>query len=128
MVDLMKESLSQVDSMINTMKSINEMTAGFINKVITDSLKSWQNQPCPCETASSVPHRVSNDARIICPPQDNCPPRCLLTIERHCNRGEVIIVPFRVRNGTNSPKTYNLGVREINDKDGAAIAQPTLDK
>jgi len=128
MIDLMKESLSQVDSMINTMKSINEMTAGFMNKVIKDSLNAWQDKPCQCETAPSVHRGIPNDARIICPPQDNCPPRRLLTIERHCNRGEVIIVPFRVRNATNSPKTYHLGVREITDKDGTAIAQPTLGK
>jgi hypothetical protein len=124
----MKESLSQVDSIINTMKSINELTAGFMNKVITDSLNAWQNIPCQCSTASDVHHGVPNDARIICPPRDNCPPRCLLTIERHCNIGEVINVPFRVKNGTNFPKTYHLGVREITDKEGTVISQPTLDK
>ncbi len=96
MVDLMKESLSQVDSMINTMKRFNEMTVGIMNKVITGSIKSWPNQPCPCDSASSEPHNgLSNDARIICPPQDNCPPRCLLTIIRHGYPGEVSYYPIQ---------------------------------
>jgi len=128
MTDLMKESLSRFDGIIDTMKRVNEMTAGMMSRIITDSLKAWPGLPCTCDTASSGKHGISNDARIICPPQDNCPPGCLLTITRHGNRGEVIIVPFRIRNKANSPKKYKLGVREITDDDGNVIAQPTLDK
>ena len=129
MADLIKESLSQVESFLNTMKKVNELSVGFMNKMITDGLKSWPKQSC-CTGNSGYEqsHRVPNDARIICPPQDNCPPRCLATITRYANAGEVIIVPFRVRNTSGKIKTYHLGVRAIIDQDGNTVAQPTLNK
>ena len=124
----MKDSLSQVGSMLNTMRRINEFSMDVLNKMISDGLKAWTNQPCQCNPSPAPNHGISNDARIICPPQDNCPPRCLLTIVRNGNRGDVITVPFRIRNKTHSVKTYLLGVREILDQDGTPIAQPSLDK
>jgi hypothetical protein len=129
MADMLKESLSQVDSMLNTMKRLNEFSMGIMNKMITDGLKSWQKQPCSCEPSSSENyHGISNDAGIICPPQDKCLPRCILTIVRHGNRGDVIRVPFRISNKTHSVKTWHLGVREIVDQDGTPICHPSLDK
>jgi hypothetical protein len=129
MADLMKESLSQIENIINSMKRFNEFSVNIMNKLMTDSQKPWTSQPC-CGKSSPTedPRRVPNDARIICPPQDNCPPRCLQTIFRHAKSGEIIVVPFKIRNKSNSPKTYLLGVREILDLDGTTIGQPTLNK
>jgi hypothetical protein len=129
MADLMKESLSQFENIIDSMKRLNEFSVGIMNKMITDSLKPWTIQPC-CGKSSYAedPHRVPNDARIICPPRDNCPPRCLQTIIRHAKPGETIIVPFKIRNNSNIAKTYLLGVREILNPEGTAVVQPTVDK
>jgi len=129
MADPMKESFTQVENMMHTMRQVNQMSMDFMNKMITDGLKYWQKQPCPCETEKTEPpRRVPNDARVICPPQDNCPPRCLLTITRHGNIGETIIVPFKVRNLSNYVKKYQLGVRWLTDEDGQNVSQPSLDK
>jgi hypothetical protein len=129
MADSIKESFTQVENMMHTMRQVNQMSMDFMNKMITDGLKFWQKQPCPCESEKTEPpRRVPNDARVICPPQDNCPPRCLLTITRHGNIGETIMVPFKVRNLSNYVKTYRLGVRWLTDEHGQNVIQPTLDK
>ena len=64
-----------------------------------------------------------------CPPVDECPPHCLLTINRHAYPGERIVVPFMVKNNCSSRKQYRLGVRELKDINGTiAPSQPVLSK
>lgn len=129
MVDTMKTAASSVEWMLQTMKRYNELTVNLLGSAVADGLKAWSGRPCGCTPSGNPrPHGVTSDARIICPPQDDCPPRCLTTITRHAEAGEVIIVPFRVRNTGTYPKTYALGVRPITDRHGNAITQPTLDR
>jgi len=64
-----------------------------------------------------------------CPPEEECPPQCLLEITRHAYAGERIIVPFRIRNGTNQVKNYHIGIRPLVDENqNPTPSQPTLDK
>ncbi len=64
-----------------------------------------------------------------CPPVDECPPQCLLEITRHAYAGEVILVPFRIRNNSGQARTYQIGVRPLVDENlNPAPRQPTLDK
>jgi len=64
-----------------------------------------------------------------CPPCEDCPPHCLLMIERIAHAGEIIIVPFAVKNTCGNPRHYKIGVRPLVNQDGqAAPSQPTLNK
>ncbi len=64
-----------------------------------------------------------------CPPEEECPPHCLLQIRREAAAGERIIVPFLVKNKFNGTKQYKIGVRELKNIDGsAAPSQPVLNK
>ncbi|MEO6036827.1 MAG: hypothetical protein ABIQ93_00350 [Saprospiraceae bacterium] len=62
-----------------------------------------------------------------CPPSGNCPPHCLLELNRSAFPGETVIVPFTVRNTTGSPRSYKVGVRDLLDQQGnKALHQPVL--
>jgi len=64
-----------------------------------------------------------------CPPICDCPPQCILSINRDANPGEIIVVPFKVKNTLQSAKLYRVGVRPVYDDDGNLLAnQPTLNK
>jgi len=64
-----------------------------------------------------------------CPPEEECPPHCLLQITREAAAGERIVVPFLVKNRCNTAKHYRIGVRELRNIDGAmAPSQPVLNK
>jgi len=64
-----------------------------------------------------------------CPPGCDCPPQCLLSVTRDANPGEVIIVPFKVKNVLQTARTYLVGVRPFYDNDGNLLPnQPTLNK
>jgi hypothetical protein len=72
--------------------------------------------------------RVLNYAGC-CPPEDVCPPRCLLTLCRDAYPGEVIVVPFVIHNASSFAKTYQVGVHPLLDEEGnAAPASATLDQ
>jgi hypothetical protein len=64
-----------------------------------------------------------------CPPKQKCPPHCILEIFRNAYPGEVIVVPFMVKNTCQTYKTYKVGVRELKNINGSpAPTQPQLDK
>ena len=64
-----------------------------------------------------------------CPPECDCPPQCMISITRDANPGEVIIVPFKVKNTLQSAKVYRVGIRPFYDNDGNLLPnQPTLNK
>lgn len=72
---------------------------------------------------------IKTKSSKCCPPETECPPHCIANITRHAREGERIIVPFLVRNGCSSEKTYRIGVRELKDEDGnMAPSQPELNK
>lgn len=62
-----------------------------------------------------------------CPPEKTCPPRCLAEIMREACVGEVIVVPFRIKNKCGPARDYKVGLRPLVDQNGtAAPVQPTL--
>jgi len=129
MFDTVKSGISPIECMMKTVAKINETAAELMRGAVENGLKTWSGRPCGCSSsASRRRHGVTSDSRIICPPQDECPPRCLTAITRRADKGETIVVPFKVRNNGNLPKTYHVGVRPFIDVDGKRIAQATLDK
>ena len=70
-----------------------------------------------------------DDCCDACPPHCECPPHCLISITRNATVGEIIIVPFKVKNTLQTAKVYKVGVRPIYDNDGNAFPlQPVLNK
>ena len=64
-----------------------------------------------------------------CPPQEKCPPHCLAILERRAHPGEVIVVPFVVRNVCGGIRKYHIGVRPLHDPEGQPTPkQPVVDK
>lgn len=64
-----------------------------------------------------------------CPPEPACPPHCLAEIERTACPGEVIVVSFRIKNPCGNPRTYQLALRPLLDREGEeAPVQPTLNR
>ena len=73
--------------------------------------------------------QLKNDDCSACPPECDCPPQCILRITRDANPGEIIVVPFKVKNILQSAKMYRIGVRPFYDNDGNLLPnQPILNK
>ncbi len=103
---LFKESLTGTSNLLGRMGDVLDAARAMGPK----TRQSTQKVPC-------------------CPPEWECPPQCLLEITRRAQPGEVILVPFRIHNGSSVPKHYAVGVRPMVGPDQTpAPSQPTLDK
>jgi hypothetical protein len=129
MSDVVKKGFLQVEYLMTAMKRLNAIAVDMAGQAIENGVKALSAARCSCNSpVASRSHGVTSDSRIICPPHDHCPPRCLTTITRHAHVGETIVVSFKVRNNGNHAKAYALGVRPLTDEHGNAVAQPTLDR
>lgn len=86
------------DSLRNNFKMLDDMGNIFTSSVSQD-IQKRKSSHC-------------------CPPEPECPPRCILEIKKEAYAGEVIVQPFMVKNQCNSIKTYRIGVREFKDQHG----------
>jgi hypothetical protein len=112
--------------MVRMTKRMADITLDMFATTFADGLKNWSRLlNCCGEQRQGQHHPLGNS--IICPPEDLCLPRCLLRITRSARVGEVIIVPFRIRNTGNTERRYKLGVRPFLDENGAEVGQATLD-
>lgn len=69
------------------------------------------------------------DSSTVCPPEPSCPPKCLAKIHREASPGEIIVVPFRIKNACGRARIYQVNVRPLVDEQGKeAPSQPTLDR
>jgi hypothetical protein len=109
---LSRLSTSSFQSMMNnSSRMINE----FSNML--GSMGISLNMPAKKETCN------------CCPPCEECPPKCLITISKSAHSGERIIVPFAVKNTCGTAKHYKVGIRPLMDQFGnAAPVQPHLNK
>ncbi|MBP9188744.1 MAG: hypothetical protein KBF51_04345 [Chitinophagales bacterium] len=129
--------------MKNNNKGITDIFSNFQNlndatlKIMKDNLNAnteWWTEfgklfSNPGEKKSKSNHVPGCNCNDCCPPCNECPPNCLISIHREANAGETIKVPFKIKNDLSVAKTYRIGVRTIYDADGNAInVQPTLDK
>ena len=98
-----------VENMVENMSNFNKnMSAGSLPTF--NILGSGKNSKC-------------------CPPEENCPPHCIASIDKQAMAGERIMVTIMVTNNCSTEKTYRLGVRELKDADGnLASAQPALNR
>ena len=109
------------DTSASAMKMITDNLSGNVdlfNKAISATGLGTLTLPFGKKTKSNC-----------CPPEEECPPHCILQITKRAHAGERIIIPFLVKNNCNSQKTYRIGLRELKDIDGnIAPSQPYLNK
>lgn len=87
------------------------------------------NQWNPAEAGKSSSDSDCCRPGGVCPPQPDCPPRCLAEIKRSACPGEVMVVPFNVKNTCGNARTYRIGIRPmVNTQGEPAPVQPWLDR
>ena len=107
-------------------KRISDATARMIQGNLDNNLQWFAELQDVLGTGSTTGKKADCNA---CPPECDCPPQCLLSISRDASPGEVIVVPFKVKNVLQTAKTYLVGVRPFYDNDGNLLPnQPTLNK
>jgi|WetSurMetagenome_2_1015567.scaffolds.fasta_scaffold751057_1 hypothetical protein len=82
-----------------------------VRKTVPKVLNQQQHSDCPC------------------PPEQECPPQCILCIKHTAHSGEIIYIPFKIKNTHSTTKTYRIGHRPlINEFGDYAQEQPSLSK
>ncbi|WP_346237021.1 hypothetical protein ABDK00_012720 [Niabella insulamsoli] len=77
----------------------------------------------------TIPQLKLGASDDCCAPQETCPPHCIASITTNAMAGERVMVPFTIKNNCSVVKTYRVGVRELQDRDGQlATMQPYLNK
>jgi hypothetical protein len=109
-----------------SVRRITEATTRLLQDNLNNNLQ-WFSE-LQDVLGSGISQRKKDDCNA-CPPDCDCPPQCLLTITRDASPGEIIVVPFKVKNILQSAKTYLVGIRPFYDNDGNLLPnQPTLNK
>jgi hypothetical protein len=119
--------VSQVEEYaLASFKKWQDLSMTFLNDAFTAGQKlneAWLKAYAPGSTAKST-HAVP-----CCPPEKECPPHCIASINREAQVGEVIVVSFALKNCCGGQKVYRIGVRAIKDQYGKEVSTtPQLDK
>jgi hypothetical protein len=111
------------------MKRISDAAGKMITDNTNNNLQFFNELQNVMGLTGVNPFQVKSSSCNACPPDCDCPPQCLASIIRDANIGEVIVIPFRVRNSLQTAKTYKVGVRPIYDDNGNLLPeQPSLNK
>ncbi len=96
-----------------------------MSKMVQENLKMAGEAYAKMPGYSSCgPTKAKDDC---CPPRKECPPRCLAEVVREACQGEVIVVPFTIKNKCGAAKDYRVGIRPLVDQNGnQAPVQPSL--
>lgn len=111
----------------NITESVKRMTDAT-TRMLQDNLNNNMQWFAELRDVLGTGIAKKNDCNA-CPPECDCPPQCILNITRDANPGEVVIVPFKVKNTLQSAKLYLAGVRPFYDNDGNPLPnQPVLNR
>lgn len=133
-MDAPRLSFSPNPALSASLRRLGEATSTLLQESMSSGVNMVSRAGQVADAAASVPasaSRTTGSVREVpcCPPTETCPPYCLIEITRRAHPGEMILVPFRVRNASGQPKTYHFGVRPMVDEhQNPAPSQPTLDK
>ncbi|MEO8765861.1 MAG: hypothetical protein ABI416_16285 [Ginsengibacter sp.] len=109
-----------------SVKQITDATSRMLQGNLNNNLQWFTELQDVLNIGTAI---VKKDDCNSCPPMCDCPPQCLISVTRDANVGEVILVPFKVKNVLQVAKTYLVGVRPFYDNDGNLLPnQPTLNK
>ncbi len=111
----------------DSLAKINNATLRMMRRAVDDNIQfAGEMQNFFSEMGIALPgmgkpgtaKHPSNCQCGCCPPECDCPPRCLLQLHRSAYPGETVVVPFSVRNTTGMARTYKVGVRDLLDQQG----------
>ncbi len=112
-----------------TLRQAGAVASEMVEETIASSRRMGTQLDALVSALQPTAGTFSRRATPCCPPEVVCPPECLITIARRAHAGEVVLVPFKVRNTTSKARQYKVGVRPLKDEHGnAAPSQPTVDK
>ena len=115
-------STFQVENLADNLQKLSSLSMDLLTNSFQNNLKLMSEMGnVLTKPLSEQKHKSS-----CCPPEHSCPPDCLLKIERNAYSGEVIIIPFAVKNTCNATKTYKIGLRPLVDQDGNPAAQQPI--
>lgn len=122
----------------DSMLKINTATMRMMRRAVDDNIQfAGEMQNFLSEMGISLPSigkpastkHPSNCQCGCCPPDCDCPPQCLLQLNRCAYPGETVVVPFSVRNTTGVARIYKVGVRNLHDQQGnIAPSQVSVNK
>src|SRR5687768_17525555 len=98
---LTRLSLSSLKTMVDSNTRVINEAGSVLSSIGLNPSSMTKKSDCNC-----------------CPPKEECPPHCLLTIIRTAHPGERILIPFSIRNKCGGPKKYRVGVRQLMDRQG----------
>lgn len=133
-MDAPRLSFSPNPALSASLRRLGEAATGLLQESMSSGVNVASRAGQVVDAAASVPasaSRTTGSVRKVpcCPPTETCPPYCLIEITRRAHPGEVILVPFRIRNASGQPRTYQIGVRPMVDEhQNPAPSQPTLDQ
>ena len=114
----------------NSLQKFSELSAKLFVDTFENNLKLF-NEMAKLFNNSSIPFKpfpFSNE-QDCCPPKANCPPHCLIEINKEAHVGEVLRIPFAIKNTCGSAKKYRIGLRPLLDQNGnPSNVQIVLDK
>lgn len=129
----MEETLNQQDAILGNAAKLLENVptffkaySNFLTNMMQDNFRATRDfyAKMPGASTSTCTDKSKDDC---CPPKPACPPRCLAEIVREACVGEVIVVPFSIKNKCNTAKDYKVGIRPLVDQNGTtAPVQPYL--
>ena len=118
--------LGNASKLLESVPTFYRAYTNFLTNMVQDNFKTTQDfyAKMSNSTASCTDKNQQDDC---CPPKKSCPPRCLAEIVREACVGEVIVVPFSIKNKCGVAKEYKVGLRPLVDQNGAtAPVQPSL--
>lgn len=123
---------SRPEKLSTSIKQAQQVTSAMFSDVVASSRRMGSQLTTLADVLSPAARGTGSGSAkrtACCPPELLCPPACMLTITRRAHPGEVILVPFKIRNPSGKPRSYKIGVRPLTDVHGnAAPSQPTIDK
>lgn len=111
----------------DSLTKLNNATLRMMRRAVDDNIQfAGEMQNFFSEMGIALPgtgkpgtaKHPSNCQCGCCPPECDCPPRCLLQLTRSAYLGETVVVPFSVRNTTGVARDYKVGVRDLLDQQG----------
>lgn len=117
----------QATPLLKGLQQLSESSSRYFTEAMRANTRAMQNLAEGYQQSFDTEgehHKVA-----CCPPEEKCPPHCLTVLERRAHIGEVIMVPFVVRNVCGGIRKYQLGVRPLYDPEGKPTPnQPVMDK
>src|SRR6266550_5644293 len=105
------------DKVKESAQRISKATGRMLEENFNSNMQ-WFSEVQNALGVSSLGLGKRDDCCDACPPKCDCPPHCLISIKREAYHGEIIVVPFKVKNTLQAAKQYKIGVRPFYDDNG----------